>query len=57
MFDIRIICDPADADRITETLAAFLTTGTARTYPTRDGMRTRLYLTADLPKPTTDPED
>ncbi|WP_329370194.1 hypothetical protein OG896_29480 [Streptomyces sp. NBC_00669] len=57
MFDIRIICDPADADRITETLAAFLITGTARTYPTHDGMRTRLYLTADLPKPTLSPED
>jgi hypothetical protein len=51
VFDIRIICDPAAADRITNALAAFLTTGTARTYPTLDGMRTRLYLTADLPKP------
>jgi len=53
LFDLRIICDPADADRITTALAAALTTGAPRTYPTRDGMRVRLYLTADLPKPTT----
>jgi hypothetical protein len=51
VFDIRIICDPADADRITAALAAALTTGAPRAYPSRDGMRTRLYLTADLPKP------
>ncbi|WP_177204299.1 hypothetical protein [Streptomyces sp. CC53] len=46
-FDIRIICDHDDADRITAALAQVLTTGPARTYPTRDGMRTRLYITAD----------
>lgn len=57
MFDIRVICDPADADRITEALAAALTTGTSRRYPTRDGMRVRLYLTADLPKPDADPKE
>lgn len=56
MFDLRIICDPDDTDRITETLATALTIGTPRAYPTRDGMRVRLYLTADLPKPTADPE-
>lgn len=46
-FDIRIICDPDDVDTVTATLAAAFRTGTPRTYPTRDGMRTRLYLTAD----------
>lgn len=51
MFDIRIICDPDDADRISAALAAALTTGAPRAYPSRDGMRTRLYLTADLPNP------
>jgi hypothetical protein len=51
VFEIRIICDPDDTDRITAALADALTTGTPRAYPTRDGMRTRLYLTADLPKP------
>jgi len=52
VFDIRIVCDPAEADRITEALAAALTTGPARTYPSRDGMRLRLYPTADLPTHT-----
>ncbi|MGW2364825.1 hypothetical protein ACWCZ5_04475 [Streptomyces sp. NPDC001667] len=47
MFDIRIICDPDDADRVTRTLAAAFRTGEPRTYPTRDGMRVRLYITAD----------
>ncbi|MFJ8332918.1 hypothetical protein [Streptomyces sp. NPDC094437] len=47
MFDIRIICDPGDGDDILHTLAAAFRTGTARSYPTRDGMRRRLYLTAD----------
>jgi hypothetical protein len=56
VFDIRIICDPADADRITAALAAAVTTGAPRAYPSRDGMRTRLYLTADLPKPKPKPE-
>lgn len=56
MFEIRIICDPGDADRITAALADCLATGAPRTYPTRDGMRTRLYLTADLPKPTASKE-
>jgi hypothetical protein len=52
VFEIRVICDPDDTDRITTALADALTTGTPRAYPTRDGMRTRLYLTADLPNPT-----
>ncbi|MEV6183352.1 hypothetical protein [Streptomyces sp. NPDC052015] len=47
MFEIRVICDPADADRVTTALAAAFTTGDVRRYPTRDGKRARLYLTAD----------
>jgi hypothetical protein len=50
MFDLRVICDPADADRITDALATALTCGTVRRYPSRDGLRTRLYLVADLPR-------
>ncbi|WNM29533.1 hypothetical protein RKE30_03555 [Streptomyces sp. Li-HN-5-11] len=47
MFEIRVICDRADADRISHTLADAFDTGPPRQYPTRDGRRTRLYLTAD----------
>lgn len=47
MFEIRVICDREDADRVSHALTAAFRTGTPRTYPTRDGMRTRLYLTAD----------
>ncbi|MFF4706054.1 hypothetical protein ACWC4D_11415 [Streptomyces sp. NPDC001288] len=48
MFEIRVICDPDDTDTITRALATAFRTGTPRAYPTRDGMRARLYLTADL---------
>ncbi|MFH9071484.1 hypothetical protein [Streptomyces alboflavus] len=51
MFEIRIICDDRDADAITRTLGEAFRTGAARTYPTRDGMRTRFYFTADLTRP------
>jgi hypothetical protein len=47
VFEIRVICDPADTDRVTTALNAAFTTGDVRNYPTRDGKRTRLYLTAD----------
>ncbi|MFF9427237.1 hypothetical protein [Streptomyces sp. NPDC014746] len=47
MFEIRVICDPADADRVTAALTTTFATGDVRRYPTRDGKRTRLYLTAD----------
>ncbi|MFF7641775.1 hypothetical protein [Streptomyces canus] len=47
MFEIRAICDPDDTDRVTTALKTAFTTGDVRTYPTRDGKRTRLYLTAD----------
>ncbi|MEV0445638.1 hypothetical protein AB0I84_15590 [Streptomyces spectabilis] len=53
-FDVRIICDDHEADAITRALADAFRTGAARTYPTRDGMRTRLYLTADLKRPEDD---
>ncbi|NNJ03034.1 hypothetical protein HHX38_02595 [Streptomyces sp. PKU-MA01144] len=45
-FEIRIICAPADADRITAALAAAFTTGPVRRYPTRDHRQVRLYITA-----------
>ncbi|MGW7521206.1 hypothetical protein ACWGJ2_37085 [Streptomyces sp. NPDC054796] len=46
-FEIRVICDRGDTDRVRDALADAFTTGTARQMPTRDGMRVRLYLTAD----------
>ncbi|GGJ42438.1 hypothetical protein [Streptomyces brasiliensis] len=60
MFEIRIICDPADADRVTTALSGAFATGTVRTDPTRDGERTRLYVTADHrpePEPWPTPEE
>ncbi|MFF4898768.1 hypothetical protein [Streptomyces sp. NPDC001068] len=47
MFEIRVICEPADTDRITQALTAVFDTGPARQYPTRDHQRVRLYFTAD----------
>ncbi|MEV8560758.1 hypothetical protein AB0478_30740 [Streptomyces sp. NPDC051917] len=47
MIEIRVICDPADTDRVSHALAAAFDTGPARQYPTRDGKRTQLYVTAD----------
>ncbi|MEU1309629.1 hypothetical protein ABZ419_12145 [Streptomyces cinnamoneus] len=47
MFEIRVICEPAEADRITRELSSTFTTGQARQHPTRDGKRTRLYFTAE----------
>lgn len=52
-FDVRIICDHGDTERVIAALADAFTTGHPRAYPTRDGMRTRLYLTADHKTPTT----
>ncbi|MFD0315974.1 hypothetical protein [Streptomyces flavalbus] len=46
-FEIRVICDHDDADAVTQTLANAFRVGTPRTYPTRDGIRTRIYLTAE----------
>ncbi|MFE1309934.1 hypothetical protein [Streptomyces sp. NPDC058755] len=56
MFEIRVICAPDDADRISQTLAIAFDTGPARQYPTRDGERTRLYITADHRPPTPESE-
>ncbi|MEV5959614.1 hypothetical protein AB0M11_38740 [Streptomyces sp. NPDC051987] len=53
MFEIRVICDPDDTDRISAAVAAAFDTGPARQYPTRDGRRTRLYFTADHRTPAT----
>ncbi|GAA2220664.1 hypothetical protein [Streptomyces indiaensis] len=47
MFEIRVICDPADTDRVTTALTTAFTTGAVRRRRTRDGAQTRLYLTAD----------
>ncbi|MGX9922004.1 hypothetical protein ACWIG4_19365 [Streptomyces sp. NPDC002248] len=46
MFEIRIICDPADSERVMRELGACFRTGPARQYPARDG-RTRLYVSAE----------
>ncbi|OAR26014.1 hypothetical protein A8W25_11015 [Streptomyces sp. ERV7] len=47
MIEIRIICDPADADRVTTALNSAFAIGAVRDYPTRDGKHRRLYVTAD----------
>ncbi|MFJ6935919.1 hypothetical protein [Streptomyces sp. NPDC101132] len=47
MFEIRIICEPTDSDRVSAALATAFTTGHVRQYATRDGRRARLYLTAN----------
>ncbi|WP_432134258.1 hypothetical protein [Streptomyces sp. bgisy154] len=49
MFEIRVICHPADTDHITTALDNVFTTGPVRQYPTRDGHRVRLYITATHP--------
>jgi hypothetical protein len=55
VFEIRIICKPGDADRVSTDLAAAFDTGPARQYPTRDGKRIRLYFTADHRDSSTNP--
>ncbi|MEV5007165.1 hypothetical protein [Streptomyces sp. NPDC055692] len=47
MFELRVICNPTDTDRVTTVLSGAFATGAVRQYPTRDGERTRLYVTAD----------
>ncbi|MEU6165378.1 hypothetical protein [Streptomyces tanashiensis] len=47
MFEIRIICDPSDTERITTALAQTFTTGAVRVHTTRSTDKTRLYVTAD----------
>ncbi|MFE4717451.1 hypothetical protein ACFRLW_13680 [Streptomyces sp. NPDC056728] len=46
MFEIRVICDLADTERISDALTTSFTTGPVRQHPTRDRQRTRLYVTA-----------
>ena len=55
MFEIRVICTPDDADRVSAALAAAFDTGPARQYPTRDRKRMRLYITADHRDASTNP--
>jgi hypothetical protein len=50
VFEIRIICAPADTDRVVRELGAAFRTGEPRTYPARDG-RTRVYVTAEVRGP------
>ncbi|MEV6052979.1 hypothetical protein [Streptomyces sp. NPDC052107] len=47
MFEIRAICEPADASRVATMLGTAFTTGPVRRYPTREGEWVRLYVTAD----------
>ncbi|MEU6877949.1 hypothetical protein [Streptomyces sp. NPDC046712] len=47
MFEIRVICDPADAERVTTTLAETFTTGAVRRSPSRASDKARLYVTAE----------
>ncbi|MEU5534478.1 hypothetical protein [Streptomyces sp. NPDC020362] len=46
MFEIRIICNPADTEHVMSALDAAFSTGTMRHYPARGG-RHRFYVTAD----------
>ncbi|MFJ5775744.1 hypothetical protein [Streptomyces sp. NPDC093094] len=60
MFEIRVLCDPADTDRVSRALAAAFDISPARKYPARDGKRARLYVTADHrsePDPWPTPEE
>ncbi|KKD07133.1 hypothetical protein [Streptomyces sp. WM6386] len=47
MFEIRVVCDPDDGDRVQQALSEAFTVGPVRQFPTRDTKRLRLYVTAD----------
>ncbi|MFE9931805.1 hypothetical protein [Streptomyces sp. NPDC005533] len=47
MFEIRVICTPAEAEEITKSLSATFRTGQVRQHPTRDRQRVRLYVAAE----------
>ncbi|MCP3820309.1 hypothetical protein NLX86_20060 [Streptomyces sp. A3M-1-3] len=47
MFEIRIICDPTDTERVTTALAQAFTTGAVRRSPSRTSDKERLYVTAE----------
>ncbi|MFD4551170.1 hypothetical protein ACFVXA_05280 [Streptomyces sp. NPDC058246] len=51
MFEIRVICDPAETEPIVAALDRTFTVGTVSVYPTRDRKRNRLYARAEY-KPT-----
>ncbi|MFJ4057774.1 hypothetical protein [Streptomyces albogriseolus] len=53
MFDIRVICDPADEPDIIRALAAAFDCDPIERRPARDGYRVRLYTKAFRPDPTT----
>ncbi|MFF9806357.1 hypothetical protein ACF1G5_14695 [Streptomyces coeruleorubidus] len=60
MFEIRVICEPADTDRVVAALDSTFTVGTVTVCPTRDGKRHRLYAPADHrpePEPWPTPEE
>ncbi|WP_055711301.1 hypothetical protein [Streptomyces torulosus] len=54
MFEIRVISDPADTDRVANALRATFATGSVRHSYTRDRKRNILYVTADH---RSEPED
>ncbi|MEU5189545.1 hypothetical protein AB0G83_20690 [Streptomyces klenkii] len=56
MFEIRVICDPDDTDRIVAALDSTFTVGIVSVYPTRDGKQNRLYAHADHPAGRPEPE-
>ncbi|WP_406394663.1 hypothetical protein OG806_32335 [Streptomyces sp. NBC_00882] len=47
MFEIRVICDPAETEPIVAALDRTFTVGTVSVYPTRDRKRNRLYARAE----------
>ncbi|MFF8522676.1 hypothetical protein ACF05X_11180 [Streptomyces werraensis] len=53
VFDIRIICDPADEPEITRALTAAFDGDPIERRPARDGYRVRLYTKAFHPDPST----
>lgn len=53
MFEIRVICAPADTDHVVAALDRTFNAGTITVHPARDGKQNRLYLRADH---RTDPE-
>ncbi|WP_406366161.1 hypothetical protein [Streptomyces sp. NBC_00645] len=51
MFDIRIICDPADEQAITRALTDSFDCDPIQSRPAHDGHRVRLYTKAFHPNP------
>ncbi|MEU0601390.1 hypothetical protein ABZ484_24570 [Streptomyces sp. NPDC006393] len=54
MFEIRIICANEDVPRVAQAVLGSVDAVSVRRFPTRDGDRTRLYITADHRKPHQD---